>query len=102
MFKLIDTLMRMLGGAPRVRLGEPADGHVEAYWDHVDRQIWQQEEAEWVAARAAREAEWNALPEAEREAVIAWCDDRNAEGRLEDHRFYAQWLALRMQGYVGD
>ena len=102
MLKLINTVMRVLGGAPRVRLGAPADDHVEAYWEYVDRQVWRQEEAEWAAERGAREAEWDALPEAERDAIIAWCDARNAEGRLEDHRFYDQWLALRMQGYVGD
>ncbi|GGL35843.1 hypothetical protein [Caulobacter rhizosphaerae] len=94
MFKLIKTLV--FGSRPAkattIRVGEDLfDDHVMAYWDHLD-------EAEWAQGRA----EWNALPDAERDAVIAWCDDRNAEGRLVDHRFYDQWLALRMEGYVGD
>lgn len=100
MFKRINRVLRMLRGAPRVRLGKPADDHVEAYLEYVDRQVWQQEDAAWAAGQATRAAEWAALSAAEREAVIAWCDDRDSGGRLEDHRFYRQWLALRMQGEV--
>lgn len=107
MFKRIDTMMAMFKARPAkaVRLGEPADDHVAAWWDHRDRQAWEQDRTAQradTADRAARAAAWAGLAEKEREAVIAWCDDLNAQGRLEDHPFFDQWLALRMEGYVGD
>lgn len=108
MFDLINTVMGLFRKAEPgagTRLGEAADDHVHAYWDHLDELLWAQGRAEFEAekaARAARDEAWARLPDEERDAVIAWCDDLNAQGRLADHPFYDQWLALRMEGYVGD
>ncbi len=108
MFDLINTVMglfRKTGPDARTRLGEAADNHVHAYWDHLDERLWAEGRAEFEAeeaARAARDEAWAKLPDEERDAVIAWCDGLNAQGRLVDHPFYDQWLALRMEGYVGD
>lgn len=100
--------MRRLSGGAKPRwlvLAEPADSHVEAYWAHLDAVAREEGRADWLAEKA-RDAEtaaaWAGLDDPERQAVIDWCDDLDAQGRLEDHRFYRQWLALRMAGYVGD
>ena len=108
MFELINTVMRMFkakGPVSAMRLGEAADDHIFAYWEHLDRRLWEQGRADRLAGeaeRAARAAAWEKLPSEERDAIIAWCDDLDAQGRLEDHPFFDQWLALRMEGYVGD
>ena len=107
MFDLINTVARMFKAKPvnLVRLGEAADEHIAAYWDHLDRELGEQGRADWLAEeaeRAARAAAWESLPSQERDAVIAWCDDLDAQGRLEDHPYFDQWMAVRMQGYAGD
>ena len=108
MFDLINTMVGWFRKPARVvqtRLGEAADDHVHAYWDHLDELDWSEGRAEQEAeeaARAARAQAWAKLPDEERDAIIAWCDDLNAQGRLVDHTYYDQWLALRMEGYVGD
>ncbi|WP_165191665.1 hypothetical protein [Caulobacter soli] len=108
MFDLINTVMGWLRKTTRsaqTRLGEAPDDHVHAFWDHLDELEWAEGRAEHLAeeaARAAREQAWAKLADEERDAIIVWCDDLNAQGRLVDHPFYDQWLALRMTGYVGD
>ena len=45
--------------------------------------------------RRRLQAAWEALDEDERGEIIAWYDDLDAQGRLEDAPFYEQWIALR-------
>jgi len=105
MFKLINTVMRMLRGRASekaVRFGEEPAEHIEDYWNELSYQQHLIDQAEAAAEHEATAAAWDALSDDERHAEIAWCDELNAQGRLLDHRFYDQWLALRMEGYVGD
>jgi hypothetical protein len=105
MFKLINTVMAMLrrqGPAKTVRCGEEPAEHIEDYWNHLSYQQHLIDLAKAAAAREAAATAWEALSDDERQAEIAWCDHLDAQGQLLDHRFYDQWLALRMEGYVGD
>ena len=54
------------------------------------------------AEREATARAWARLSDEEQDEVIARCDSLNAQGRLEDHRFFDQWMAVRSAGYVGD
>ena len=43
MFDLINTVMGLFRKAEpgaRTRLGDAADDHVHAYWDHLDELLW--------------------------------------------------------------
>ncbi|EJL38465.1 hypothetical protein PMI01_00032 [Caulobacter sp. AP07] len=103
MFKFLETFLQTgIGRAPTIRLGDDAYSHVVDWMDHQAELEHRAEYAERVARCEATAAAWAKLSDDERDAVIRWCDDLNAQGRLEDHRFFDQWVALRMQGYVGD
>lgn len=104
---LTDLHDRLLGRhpdrltGPATRLGDTPELHIEAWWDHRAEQQHRIEQAEDLAERAAAAAAWERLSDEEQHAVIAECDDLDLRGQLEDHRFYDQWIALRMEGYVG-
>ncbi|MEH0196375.1 hypothetical protein V7S57_11730 [Caulobacter sp. CCNWLY153] len=98
MFNAISSFMRSLLGAQQsaaVPFQEQADAQADAWLDHLAL-------VEHQAERAKARAAWAAMSDDERGAVLDGCDRLDAEGRLEDHQFFEQWLALRMQGYVGD
>ncbi|HVK41208.1 MAG TPA: hypothetical protein VM471_01910 [Phenylobacterium sp.] len=105
MFNAISSFMRSLLGAQQsaaVLFQEQADAQVDAWLDHLALVEHQAEHGRLQAERAKARAAWAAMSDDERGAVLDWCDRLDAEGRLEDHQFFEQWLALRMQGYVGD
>ncbi|KQV54684.1 hypothetical protein [Caulobacter sp. Root343] len=84
--------------------------------DDFDEHVWTRqahlselERAEHLAEAAKRQSEqariqaiWDALEDEGRWTILETLDRLNARGGLEDHMFFDQWLASRMDGYVGD
>jgi hypothetical protein len=78
-----------------VRLGRDANDPVEAYHEHL-LDLWAHDSwADVEAERVAIAAEWPAMTDTDRAAVIAGCDELEADGPLDDHRFYSRWREHR-------
>jgi len=121
MFKLISKLTArparrvplVLSAAVPV-LGDRAfDHHVWAWQDHFETRYlaehWAEEEAAQLTQafedrRDAQKAQaiWDTMEDEERDEVLFQLDRLNTGGRLADHMFFDQWLAIRRRGVVRD
>jgi hypothetical protein len=108
MFKLIDTMLRMLSGAAAVnsvRLGaEPLDAHVEAWWDFQYTEEGRRGYEAWARERADIAAEWAAMSDEEKSDLNDRYERAMWAGQLPvgEGRYYDHWIAEHSVGYVGD